>query len=50
MISLFNFSQETQVIEAGDRIAQGIFVKYEVTDDDHANGSRQGGFGSTKTK
>lgn len=50
MISLFNFSQETQVIEAGDRIAQGVFVKYEVTDDDHVNGSRQGGFGSTKTK
>ena len=32
---------------AGDRIAQGIFIKYEITDDDNAKGERKGGLGST---
>jgi hypothetical protein len=31
----------------GDIIGQGIIKKYEVTDDDKAEGERTGGFGST---
>ena len=34
-------------IHAGDRIAQGIFLKYGITVDDAADGERHGGFGST---
>jgi dUTP pyrophosphatase len=32
---------------AGDRIAQGIFMKYLITDDDVTNETRTGGFGSS---
>ena len=34
-------------IKKGERIGQGIFEKYLVTDDDVAIGERKGGFGST---
>lgn len=34
-------------IEAGDRITQGIFTPYFITDDDKTTESRNGGFGST---
>ncbi|MCT4427442.1 aminotransferase, partial [Lactococcus cremoris] len=34
-------------ISKGQRIMQGVFVKYLTTDDDNANGKRTGGFGST---
>ena len=34
-------------VAAGDRIVQGIFTKYYITDDDEANETRNGGFGST---
>lgn len=34
-------------IPVGGRIAQGIFVKYGITEDDDAHGIRNGGFGST---
>jgi dUTP pyrophosphatase len=47
MVSLFNFSDKDVEILAGDRIAQGIFMKYLATDDDVASGERKGGFGST---
>ena len=50
MISLFNFSDHDVVVEDQERIAQGTFMKYLKTDDDDANGNREGGFGSTKTK
>lgn len=51
-IGLFlkNISNEKQHIDAGDRIAQGIFIKYLVTDDDDADGERIGGHGSTGVK
>lgn len=42
-----NNSSEPQSIEAGERIAQGVIVRYVTTDDDKAAGSREGGFGST---
>lgn len=50
MISLFNFSDHDVTIEAQERIAQGIFMKYLTTEDDKAEAKREGGFGSTKTK
>lgn len=34
-------------IDAGDRIAQGIFIKYLITDDDNTIDTRTGGFGSS---
>ena len=43
----YNLSNETVIIEKGDRLGQAIFQKYLITDDDNANGIRQSGFGST---
>lgn len=34
-------------IKAGEKLGQGIFIKYAKTDDDAADGERTGGFGST---
>lgn len=47
MIPLLNLSNETFNITKGMRIAQGIFQKFLITDDDNVNEIRQGGFGST---
>jgi len=44
---VINLSPADIVIEAGDKIGQGIIKKYEVVDDDNATGERTGGFGST---
>lgn len=46
-VFLKNISDEIQVIEKGDRIAQGMLIKYLVADDDNATKERKGGFGST---
>lgn len=43
----YNLSNETVIIEAGEKLGQGIFMKYGITDDDNAKGERIGGFGST---
>jgi dUTP pyrophosphatase len=43
----YNLSNETVVIEKGDRLGQAIFQKYLTTDDDEAEGIRNGGWGST---
>lgn len=45
--AFMNITKEPVVIEAGDKLGQGIFVKYGITDDDAASGERVGGFGST---
>lgn len=42
-----NDSDVDYVIAKGERCMQGIFLKYGVTDDDNANGKREGGYGST---
>ena len=42
-----NHSSQTWSFEAGDRLIQGVFAKYLITDDDQAEGERLGGFGST---
>jgi dUTP pyrophosphatase len=34
-------------LKKGDRIGQGIFLPYHITDDDNATEKRNGGFGST---
>ncbi len=46
-IQLYNFGTETVTLEAGTRIAQGIFERYLTIDADVAQGRRNGGFGST---
>lgn len=35
------------IIEEGEKIAQGIFQRYAIADDDAARGDRVGGYGST---
>lgn len=47
MIALFNSSDKEQIIKKNQKLAQGIFQKYLLTDDDDANGVRRGGIGST---
>lgn len=45
--AFMNISDETIVIESGEKLGQGMFVKYLITEDDRAEGVRNGGFGST---
>lgn len=47
MFGFYNLSNETVVIEKGEKLGQGIFMKYLTTVDDSATGKRIGGFGST---
>ena len=47
MFAFFNFKAEDIEIKKGERIGQGMFQKYLVTDNDIAGGERTGGFGST---
>ena len=47
MFAFYNVSNETVVIEKGEKLGQGLFIKYGITDDDNAEGERNGGFGST---
>lgn len=44
---VINISPFPIQLRKGDIIGQGIIKRYEVTDDDKAEGLRQGGFGST---
>ncbi|MDF7639617.1 dUTP diphosphatase [Lactobacillus sp. ESL0791] len=47
-VAILNYGVRPMRIKKGDRIAQGIFVKYLKTDDDQAIGrKRVNGFGST---
>lgn len=45
--NLLNLSNKPYEIHIGDRIGQGVFGKYLVTDDDNTTGERAGGFGSS---
>ena len=49
MCVFWNFGFIPRVIQKGDRVAQGIFTKYLLTDDDNATGERLGGWGSSGT-
>jgi dUTP pyrophosphatase len=44
---LFNLGTTPYEIKIGDRIGQGIFVKFGTVKDDDTTATRQGGFGST---
>ena len=46
-IPLINLSNHVVKIKKGERIAQGIFLNYLITDDDKVKSIRNGGFGST---
>ena len=46
-IKLVNHGDKDFVVNAGDDVVQGIFMKYDITDDDITVGERNGGFGST---
>lgn len=46
-ILLENRDVVAHTIRAGDRIGQGMFVKFYVTEDDFVQKEREGGFGST---
>lgn len=47
MLILHNVGNESVKINKGERIAQGIFIKYLVVDENENNIKRLGGFGST---
>ena len=47
MLKLVNDGDKPVYFRRNDRICQGIIVHYDVTDDDTADGVRNGGFGST---
>lgn len=46
-VKIKNEGDKDFVVTKGDAIAQGIFMKYLVTDDDETDTVRTGGFGST---
>jgi dUTP pyrophosphatase len=46
-VLLYNSSERAVFIQKGERIAQGVFMKYLLADDDDAQAARNGGFGST---
>ncbi len=48
LIAVFNAGRASVTIEAGERIAQGVFYQYLLADDDAGTPvRREGGFGST---
>ena len=48
LVSVYNFCNEDIVIKKGERIAQAVFQKFLTIDNDIAEGTRLGGFGSTE--
>ena len=46
-IFLKNISDETLVVNEGERVAQGMFFNYLVADNGNTDTIRDGGFGST---
>lgn len=47
-VSLHNFGSETIHLKKGERVAQGIFMKYlTVENEEEVTATRNGGFGST---
>ena len=45
--NLLNKGTTPYEIKVGDRIGQGVFIKYGTVRDDSASGTRTGGYGST---
>lgn len=46
-VIVYNTTDHELIIKKGDRIAQAVFQKFLVVDQDDAKGERQGGIGST---
>lgn len=46
-LALYNYGNDLQTFKAGDRICQGVFVKYDTVEDDNVEMIRIGGIGST---
>lgn len=49
-IKLVNRGDKPVHIKAGEAFVQGIFMHYGITEDDHVEAERNGGFGSTDKK
>ena len=49
IIALYNYGDEPVTLESFERVAQGVFQKYSVVDNDNADQTRTGGIGSTGT-
>lgn len=47
MFPVHNLGFRDKLIKKGERIGQGLFLKYLKIDDDSSDGTRTGGFGST---
>lgn len=47
LVQVFNCSDQELHIKKGEAIAQVVFIKYLITNNDNATGKRKGGFGST---
>lgn len=47
---LLNLGATPYEIKVGDRIGQGVFIKYGTVKDDHTTETRVGGYGSTNIK
>ncbi len=48
MVPLYNLTKEAVTLTKGERIAQGVFMRYEKTSDDETDDiTRLGGFGSS---
>lgn len=45
--AFMNITNEPVTIEKYEKLGQGIFMEFLVTENDQANGERKGGFGST---
>ena len=50
MFPVQNLGFKDKLIKKGERIGQGLFLKYLKVDDDISDGTRTGGFGSTDKK
>lgn len=46
-VQVFNCSSDDLLIKKGDKIAQVVFTKYLIVDNDNSSGERISGFGST---
>lgn len=47
MFQVYNINKQPITIKKGERIGQGVFIKYGIVDNDAAKGIRLGGFGSS---